>query len=83
MLWFVWAWHLRILLFFGNDHFYILALKHGQNAGEIEKEATDVVLLIGCLDCRQTPNTKEASMCQTSIISELCLGPHTKKKKKS
>lgn len=32
-----------------------------------------------CLDCRQTPNTKEASMCQTSIIFELCLEPHTKK----
>lgn len=41
----------------------------------------DVVLLIECLDCRQTPNTKEAPMCQTSIISELCLGPHTEKKK--
>lgn len=72
----------RIFLFFSKGHFWILTLKHDQNTGEIRKETTDTVLLIGCLDCKQTPNTKEASMCQTSIISELCLGPHTKKKKK-
>lgn len=40
----------------------------------------DTMFLVRCLDCRQTPNTKEASMCQTSIIFELCLEPHTKKK---
>lgn len=75
----VWAWHLRRLLFSSIDHFQILTLKHDLNVGEVRKEATDM-LLIGCLDCRQTLNTKEASMCQTSINFELCLGPHTQKK---
>lgn len=49
------------------------------NTGEIVKDATDMVLLAGRLDFKQTPNTKEASMCQTGIIFELCLEPHTKK----
>lgn len=57
-------------------------LQQDPNAAEMRRAATDPeLLLIGRLDCRQTPDSKEASMCQTGIISELCLGPHTNKKK--
>lgn len=49
------------------------------NTGLIVKVARDMVLLAGCLDCKETPNIKKASMCQKSIIFELWLEPHTKK----
>lgn len=76
------AWPLRIF-FSCDDYFWILTLTRDLKCRQKSAKKQQIRwLLIGCLDGRQTPNTKEASMCQTSIIFELCLGSHTKKKRK-